>query len=64
MESISIYVVHDLWKIKEIGWKEILARGASGGILVIWSDNLLNYKVFSGTYSISCLFEDRRDGWR
>lgn len=64
MEFISVGIVCGLWKTKEISWKELSARGAFGGILVIRNDCLLNREVVLGECSISCLFEDCRNRWR
>lgn len=46
MSFILTDMAYDLWKVREIGWKELPANWANGGILFLQNDGVLSCTEF------------------
>lgn len=62
METKSREIVKDLWAGNFVDWVELGARGTSGGILIMWDNQVVSKTdVTGGSFSLSYLFKNLHD---
>ena len=56
--------MHSLGVGRFLGWGAVNARGAAGGVVVIWDNRVLELVgIEVGLFSISCRFKNCEDGF-
>jgi hypothetical protein len=64
MEFITRVVVRSLWGCQHVDWCYMGARGASGGILILWERRVVEkMDVCGGRYTIACSLRNIDDNF-
>jgi hypothetical protein len=64
MEVINIEVVRSVWGCVHVDWIYLGARGASGGILLMWDRRVVEkIEDCVGRYVVACLFRSVTENW-
>ena len=62
LEDVNFNVVRSIWGNHHVGFSVLKARGAAGGVLVLWNANMFHlFDSLIGDFSITC-FLHMRDG--
>ncbi|KAJ9689585.1 hypothetical protein PVL29_014989 [Vitis rotundifolia] len=64
MKEMSYRIVRSLGIGRNLGWVSLDARGAAGGVLVLWDKRVLEgLEIEVGSFSISCCFKNCEEGF-
>lgn len=63
MEAINKKVIGSLWRMDDVVWNFLPAKGSAGGILIMWRKYHVNcHDVISGETTLSRLFSNLPNG--
>ena len=64
IQDMTQGIIHGLGVGRFLGWGAVCARGAAGGVVVIWDNRVLELVGMEvGLFSISCRFKNCEDGF-
>ncbi|KAG2705942.1 hypothetical protein I3760_05G081100, partial [Carya illinoinensis] len=62
LKLINRNMVRSIWSCTYVDWVYLAAKGASGGILVMWDRRVMEkIEEFVGVYSVACSFRSMAD---
>ena len=65
IERMDLFLVREVWGGRFVEWEFLPSRGASGGILVCWDNQVvIREEMERGGFSVSCLFNCVADEFR
>lgn len=63
LSEVNKKIIRSIWSFKDTGWCSLPAKGAAGGIIIMWKkDKILCHSVMLGDVSLSCLFSNLSNG--
>lgn len=65
LNQCSSNVIKYLWGNESFDWRGIYTYGRSGGIIMIWDSDILDYlDSIEGAFSLNCMFSNKSDEFK